>query len=146
MSNFVKWPCYFCRQANFKRPFAVLQAMEEKKLKLVWNKVVTHSKAIGQKTAYSGLLMFYAFRRTETPRFAKGIIIGTLGYFLSPFDAIPDLSPIIGYTDDLGVLSFGLVAIAAYINDEVRIKARKTLHRLFKELDLESLKAVDSKL
>jgi hypothetical protein len=37
---------------------------------------------------------------------AKNIILGTLGYLLAPFDAIPDLSPIIGYTDDIGVLSF----------------------------------------
>ncbi|HLF63018.1 MAG TPA: YkvA family protein [Saprospiraceae bacterium] len=122
--------------------------MEEKErfFTSIWHKLLKHGKAIGQKTVYSVLLMFYAFRRNGTPHFAKGIIIGTLGYFLSPFDAIPDLSPIIGYTDDLGVLSFGLVAIAAYINDEVRIKARKALHRLFKELDLESLKAVDNKL
>jgi uncharacterized membrane protein YkvA (DUF1232 family) len=122
--------------------------MEEKErfFTSVWRKLLKHSKAIGQKTVYSVLLMFYAFRRAETPRFAKGIIIGTLGYFLSPFDAIPDLSPIIGYTDDLGVLSFGLVTIAANINDEVRIKARKALKRLFKELDFESLQAVDHKL
>lgn len=112
----------------------------------VWRKLLKHSKAIGQKTIYTVLLMFYAFRRTETPRYAKGIIIGTLGYFLSPFDAIPDLSPIIGYTDDLGVLSFGLVTIAAYINDEVRISARKTLKRIFRELDLDSLQTVDKKL
>jgi uncharacterized membrane protein YkvA (DUF1232 family) len=119
---------------------------KERFLTSVWNKILKHSKAIGQKTAYAVLLMFYAFRRRETPVFARSIIIGTLGYFLSPFDAIPDLSPILGYTDDLGVLSFGLVTIAAYINDEVRINARKALHRLFKQLDLESLKAVDSKL
>lgn len=112
----------------------------------VWHKILKHSKAIGQKTVYSVLLMFYAFRRKETPAFARSIIIGTLGYFLSPFDAIPDLSPIIGYTDDLGVLSFGLVTIAAYINDEIRIKARKALQRCFKQIDLETLKAVDNKL
>lgn len=123
-------------------------AMKDKQrfLTSVWDKILKHSKAIGQKTVYSVLLMFYAFNRKETPRFAKGIIIGTLGYFLSPFDAIPDLSPIIGYTDDLGVLSFGLVTIAGNINDEIRIKARKALKRLFGELDFEALKVVDAKL
>lgn len=112
----------------------------------VWAKILKHSVAIGQKTVYSVLLMFYAFRRKETPTFARSIIIGVLGYFLAPLDAIPDLSPILGYTDDFGVLSFGLVTIAAYINDEVRINARKALKRLFGELDFESLKVVDAKL
>lgn len=112
----------------------------------VWNKILKHSKAIGQKTVYTVMLMFYAFRRRETPAFARSIIIGTLGYFLSPFDAIPDLSPVLGYTDDLGVLSFGLVTIAAYINDEVRIQARKALKKVFTVIDLDLLQSVDAKL
>ena len=122
--------------------------MEQKKMTLssVWQKLRKHSVAIGQKTVYSVLLMFYAFRRSETPTFARTIILGTLGYFLAPFDSIPDLTPVIGYTDDLGVLSFGLVTIAAYINDEVRIKARKALKGVFGDLDLRILQCVDAKL
>ena len=115
-------------------------------LSSVWQKLRKHSVAIGQKTVYSVLLMFYAFRRSETPTFARTIILGTLGYFLAPFDSIPDLTPVIGYTDDLGVLSFGLVTIAAYINDEVRIKARKALKGVFGDLDLRILQCVDAKL
>jgi uncharacterized membrane protein YkvA (DUF1232 family) len=92
------------------------------------------------------MLMYYAFRRKETPAFARGIIFGILGYFLAPIDAIPDLTPVIGYTDDLGVLSFGLVAIASYINDDVRIKARKAVQKIFKEIDLTILQTVDKTL
>ena len=76
---------------------------------------------------YSALLMFYAFRRNETPSWAKRIIIGALVYLLVPVDAIPDISPVIGYTDDLGVLMYGLVMVAAYINDQVRSSARQKL-------------------
>lgn len=111
-----------------------------------WCKLQRHARVAGQQTVYSVLLMYHAFRRKETPHFARSIIIGTLGYFLTPIDAIPDLTPIIGYTDDLGVLSFALVTIAAYINDDVRIHARKSLKRLFVTIDLESLRAVDAKL
>lgn len=84
-------------------------------------------RRISAPLLYSALLMFYAFRRAETPAWAKRIVLGALVYLLSPFDAIPDLSPILGYTDDLGVLSYGLVMIAAYINPEVRSSARQTL-------------------
>ncbi|MCU0345689.1 MAG: YkvA family protein [Saprospiraceae bacterium] len=109
-------------------------------------KIKHFAKQAGMKVVYSVLLLFYAYRRTDTPIWAKRIIIGVLGYFISPFDALPDLTPILGYTDDLGVLSFGLVAIAAYINDEVRIKARLKLKDWFGELDLEELQEVDQQL
>ena len=98
------------------------------------------------KVVYSALLLFYAFRRKETPLWAKNIIMGTLGYFLSPIDMIPDLSPIIGYTDDFGVLSFGLVTIAAHVNKDVRDKARKRLTTWFGEIDQKELAEVDKQL
>lgn len=112
----------------------------------LWNKLSNYAKKAGIKTVYSVLLLFYAYRRKETPSWAKNIILGTLGYFLAPIDAIPDLSPIIGYTDDIGVLSFGLVTIAAYINKEVREKAKERLSKWFGEYDPKELEEVDKKL
>ncbi len=109
-------------------------------------KVQQFAKQAGIKTVYSVLLLYYAYRRRETPIWARRIIIGVLGYFIAPIDALPDLTPIIGYTDDLGMLGFGLVTIAAYINDEVRITARKKLRDWFGEFNLEDLQEVDRKL
>jgi len=109
-------------------------------------KVRSYFREAGLKTVYSALLLFYSFTRKETPVWAKNIILGVLGYFISPIDALPDLTPIIGYTDDIGVLSFGLVAVACYINDEVRVKARKKLKEWFGEYDLQSLSEIDSQL
>jgi uncharacterized membrane protein YkvA (DUF1232 family) len=103
-------------------------------------------RKIGQQATYIVLLLYYAFNRKDTPRWAKHIIFGAFAYLLSPVDAIPDLTPIIGYTDDIGVLAYGLVAIAAYINDNVRIEARKKLKKLFGELDFEAVQAVEKKL
>ncbi|MEK7253830.1 MAG: YkvA family protein [Bacteroidota bacterium] len=110
------------------------------------NKLAHFARQAGLKTVYSVLLLFYAFKRKDTPAWAKRIIFGVLGYFIAPIDAIPDLSPIIGYTDDVGMLSFGLVMIAAYINDEVKIKARKKLKEWFGEYDLQDLATVDKQL
>lgn len=112
----------------------------------LWTKIKNYAKKAGLKTVYTCLLLFYAYRRSETPSWAKNIIIGTLGYFLAPIDAIPDLSPIIGYTDDIGVLSFGLVTIAAYVNDEVKIKAKGHLSKWFGEYDEEELSGVEEML
>ena len=103
-------------------------------------------KTIGVKLTYSALLLYYAYERKDTPAWAKNIILGSLAYLLSPFDAIPDLSPIIGFTDDLGILSFGLVTIACYIDEAVRDKAKFKLHRYFKVVDEQDLLEVDEKL
>jgi uncharacterized membrane protein YkvA (DUF1232 family) len=112
----------------------------------LWKKIGRYARQAGIKTVYAVLLMYYAFRRKETPRWAKSIIVGTLGYFLSPIDGIPDLTPVIGYTDDLGVLMFGLVSIAAFINQDVRELARHRLKVWFGEFDGAPLAEVDSKL
>ena len=111
-----------------------------------WKKLVRVTKKLGIKAVYSCLLLFYAYRRKETPSWAKNIVIGTLGYFLSPIDLIPDVTPIVGYTDDIGVLSFGLITIAAYIDEDVRGKARNRLTKWFKGYNPEELKEVDDQL
>ena len=112
----------------------------------LWAKLKNYARQAGVKVVYTVLLLFYAYRRKDTPAWAKNIILGALGYFLAPIDAIPDLSPIIGYTDDIGVLSFGLVTIAAYVNQEVRDKAKGQLSKWFGEIDASDLAEVDEQL
>lgn len=114
--------------------------------KKFWQKLTDYAKTAGQKTVYTALLLFYAFKRKETPRWAKGVVIGALGYFVSPIDGIPDLTPFLGYTDDLGVMMLGLVTISGYINDEVKNKSKETLNKWFGSPDDEILAEVDSKL
>lgn len=102
--------------------------------------------AMGVKLVYSALLLFYAYNRSDTPRWAKNIILGALTYLLSPIDSIPDLTPFIGFTDDIGVLSFGLVTIACYIDQDVRSAAKERVTKLFGTVDEEDLLEVDAKL
>lgn len=112
----------------------------------LWDKLKNYARQAGLKAVYMVLLLFYAFKRKETPAWARSIITGVLGYFIAPIDIIPDLGPIIGYTDDIGMLSFGLVTIAAYINKDVREKARGKLSSWFGEYDPKELEEVDQKL
>ena len=103
-------------------------------------------KALGVRLIYSILLMVYAYQSERTPVWARRIILGALAYLLSPIDSIPDLTPFIGFTDDLGIISFGLVSIACYINNDVREKAKAKLFSLIKDVDEKELQAVDAKL
>lgn len=111
-----------------------------------WAKLKNFATAAGLKTVYTALLLFYAYRRKETPPWAKRLVLGVLGYFIMPIDVIPDLGFLIGYTDDLGVLSFALVTIAGYVNAEVRANARERLTTWFPAADEAILSEVDEKL
>jgi len=116
--------------------------------KFKWEDLETYIRykahTMGVKLVYAALLLFYAYWAKDTPKWAKNIVIGALAYFLSPIDAIPDLSPFIGFTDDFGILSFSMVAIACYIDKDVRIKARKRLNRFFKKVDDQLIEEVDA--
>lgn len=39
------------------------------------------------------------------------LIVGALVYFISPIDAVPDLLPVVGYSDDLVVLAGAVAAL-----------------------------------
>lgn len=112
----------------------------------LWGTLKKYARMAGVKTVYTVLLMFYAFKRKDTPKWAKTLITGLLGYFLAPIDAIPDLTPFVGWTDDLGLLSVGIVTVAGYINKEVKDKARKQLTTLFGEYDPAELEEIDKRL
>lgn len=111
-----------------------------------FEKLANFGKSLGTKTVYTALLLYYAYQRKDTPAWAKRIVLGVLGYLVMPLDAVPDLSPFVGYTDDIGVLSFGLVTIAAYINDEVKEKARTQVSKWLPKVNDEDLKEVEKKL
>lgn len=96
-----------------------------------WKKLGKIANAVGTKLIYTALLLYYAYRRKETPAWARSIVLGVLGYLLAPIDLIPDLTPLLGYTDDMGVLALGLATIAGYINEDVKVKARTKLYLWF---------------
>ncbi|MEM9836667.1 MAG: YkvA family protein [Bacteroidota bacterium] len=109
-------------------------------------KIRRFAKSLGSRTVYTIYLLYYAYHRKGTPAWAKRIVLGTLGYLIMPIDAIPDLGFLIGFTDDIGVLSFGLVTIAGYVNDEVRQQAREKVSQLFPGINEEDFAAVEKKL
>lgn len=111
-----------------------------------WSVIGRFAQRLGIKTVYTALLMYYAYRRKETPFWAKNIVIGVLGYLLTPLDFLPDLTPIIGFTDDIGMLSFGLVTIASFINQDVRNQAREKLAKWFPKFTESDIREVEEKL
>ena len=54
-------------------------------------------------------------------------IYSALGYFIMPLGVIPDVTPVVGFSDDLDILLAAVCATAAYITDGVRVKAEKRI-------------------
>jgi uncharacterized membrane protein YkvA (DUF1232 family) len=71
--------------------------------------------------------VWFAARDPQTPRAAKGIMLGALAYFVLPFDAVPDLLAGIGFTDDAAVVAAVIATLGANIRDRHRELARRML-------------------
>jgi len=71
---------------------------------------------------------FCAFDR-QTPRHVQAALIGALAYFVLPFDIIPDMMPLLGFTDDAAVLATALRMVATHIRPEHRAAAKQAIAR-----------------
>jgi uncharacterized membrane protein YkvA (DUF1232 family) len=59
----------------------------------------------------------------------QAALIGALAYFVLPFDVIPDMLPVLGFTDDAAVLATALKLVAAHMRPEHREAARRAIAR-----------------
>jgi uncharacterized membrane protein YkvA (DUF1232 family) len=75
-----------------------------------------------------GVALYFCMLDGETPAWAKVAIAGSLTYFLTPIDAIPDLIAGIGFTDDAGILATTLSTVLAFIADRHRQQAEDFLN------------------
>lgn len=103
--------------------------------KSLWEKIKKFSKAAGVKVVYAVLLLFYVMQDKKVSIKTKLSIAAALGYFIFPFDAIIDLTPLIGYSDDLGVLLFTISQVSSNITSETEQKAKEKIKEWFHEPD-----------
>lgn len=112
----------------------------------LFDKILKTAQKAGINVVYAGLLLFYTLQKPLTPGWAKTTIIGALGCFISPIDAIPDITPIAGFSDDLGALALALTAVAMFIDEDVKAKAKEKLKDWFGDYDSTSLDDIDNKI
>jgi len=72
---------------------------------------------------------YCAFDR-QTPVHVKAALIGAIAYFVLPADVVPDVLPVIGYTDDAAMLAGAIKLVASHITPEHREAARQKLARM----------------
>lgn len=73
------------------------------------------------------LAAYYCALDRATPLQVKGTLLGAIAYFVLPFDAVPDILPVLGFTDDAAVLMTALKLVASHMRPEHREAARAKL-------------------
>ena len=96
-------------------------------------KIARIAKRAGAKLVYAALILYYTLQSDKVSKADKAIIIGALGYMISPLDVIPDAIPIAGLTDDLAVLLYVLKKVWTGIDPEIVEQAKSKLSRWFDE-------------
>ena len=96
-----------------------------------FDKITSTIKKAGLTLIYKALQLYYVTENPNCPMKIKAAIFAALGYFISPIDLIPDITPIIGYSDDAAAIALALGMAQIYINDTVKQKAKDKLVSLF---------------
>ena len=96
-----------------------------------WKKVRKNAWSAGKQVVEKALTLYYCMMDRDTPAWAKAVIVGALGYFILPTDAIPDMIPGAGYADDLGAITVAIGAVAVHIKAEHLQKAKDKVTRWF---------------
>lgn len=94
-------------------------------------KITRFAKKAGATVIYSVLILYYTFQKPDLSKKTKTTILGSIAYFILPFDFIPDLLIGIGFTDDLFVLAYGISQVIAHIDTDVKTKAKEKLNTWF---------------
>lgn len=96
-----------------------------------FDKIQRIAKRAGAKLVYVALLLYYLLQSDKVSLKDKAIIIGALGYLISPLDIVPDAIPIAGLTDDLTVLLYALNKVWTSIDDDIKKQAQDKLSKWF---------------
>jgi uncharacterized membrane protein YkvA (DUF1232 family) len=105
----------------------------------LFNKITGSIKKAGLSLIYKALQLFYVAQNPNVPMKIRAAIIAPLGYFISPIDLMPDITPIVGFTDDAAVIAGAMLIAQFYINDDVRQRAKDTIRKLFGDSAVEEL-------
>ena len=102
-------------------------------------KISRIAKRAGAKLVYASLILYYTLQSDKVSVKDKAIIIGALGYLISPLDVIPDAIPIAGLGDDLAVLIYVLNKVWGDVSEDVKEKAKSKLSKWFDEDEIKEI-------
>src|SRR5262249_48950789 len=119
-------PMAFDTSAGFE-PADRLAEDRESVRKRFWIKL----KQVAAKLPFTEDLLaaYYCAFDKQTPRHVQAALLGAIAYFVLPFDFVPDMMPVLGFTDDAAVLATAIRLVANHITPDHREAARAALRR-----------------
>jgi uncharacterized membrane protein YkvA (DUF1232 family) len=96
-----------------------------------WKKLRRYARLAGKEVVEKALTLYFTLQDPDTPVWAKRVVIGALAYFIIPFDAITDLLPLVGFTDDLGALLTALSTVAMHVKPVHKQRAKEQAEAWF---------------
>ena len=89
-----------------------------------WKKVERVAKKVGATVLLPLFPLYYMLQDDKVSLQHKAYIVGALGYFILPIDLIPDgILPVIGFTDDIAVMTLVLKLVKDSITPEIKARA-----------------------
>ncbi len=96
-----------------------------------WEKLAVSAIKAGKEIVEKALVLYYCLQDDDTPAWARGTIMGALGYLILPTDAVPDILPGAGYADDLAVIAVAFALVLAHIKREHKRAAKEKTKEWF---------------
>lgn len=89
-----------------------------------WKKIEWVAKKVGATVLLPVFTLYYMLQDDKVSLQHKAYIVGALGYFILPIDLIPDgILPIIGFTDDIAVMTLVLKLVDTSVTPEIKARA-----------------------
>jgi len=107
---------------------ATVRVNEQRVTRGFWPKI----RRVASKVPFAAdaLSLWWCARDPTTPTAAKGMMLAALAYFVLPTDAIPDVLPAIGFTDDAAVITALIAIIGKNLKPRHKDQARTFLDKL----------------
>ncbi|MBR0554134.1 DUF1232 domain-containing protein [Ciceribacter sp. L1K23] len=70
---------------------------------------------------------FFCATDPQTPLRVRGILLAALGYFVLPLDVVPDVFALVGFTDDIAVLTTAIALIRGHMTAQHYTAADRAL-------------------
>jgi uncharacterized membrane protein YkvA (DUF1232 family) len=81
---------------------------------------------------------FYCALDPQTPARVRGVLLAALAYFVMPVDIIPDVFAVIGFSDDIAVLS----AAFAMVRGNIRSSHYEAADRVLADQSEDGMKTI----
>lgn len=92
----------------------------------LWKKIERVAKKVGATVLLPVFTLYYMLQDDKVSLQHKAYIVGALGYFILPIDLIPDgILPVIGFTDDIAVMTLVLKLVKDSITPDIKARANQ---------------------